>query len=383
MQPLEFEPPPPPWAPWRAAIARQPSAFGPLTTWLGSLAREGQVDTGYWARALFVTLVSGLSAPLRLWEEFRYRDLLHHAPIPHPPIFILGHWRSGTTALHYLFARDPRFGVVSTALAAAPGLSLTGGRALQALIGGLSPPTRPMDDLPLSAATPQEDELALSNLCEWSLYRFFGFPSAARRLFDATVMYEGLDAPSREAWRAVYLRLLRVATELSGGRRLVLKSPTHTARIPDLLAVFPDARFIHIHRDPYPVYDSTRQLWERVLAVTTIQRPDPMEMEQNIIYFYQRMMERYFTDRSLIPPGHLAEVGQTEFAKDPLGTMRRLYSELSLDGFGEAEAAFGETAHRLAGHAGHRPPPGRETIERVNQAWGFAFEPLGYERRLG
>jgi len=240
-----------------------------------------------------------------------------------------------------------------------------------------------MDDLPLSADTPQEDELALSNLTEASLYHFFGCPSAARRLFDATVLFEGADAPTREAWRAVYLRLLRVATEISGGRRLVLKSPTHTARIPELLAMFPGARFIHIHRDPYPVYDSTRQLWERVLAVTTVQRPDPVEMERNIIYFYQRMMERYFIDRTLIPSGHLAEVGQTELAGDPMGTMRRLYAELSLGGFGDAESAFGETAQRLAGHTGHRPPPSRETIERVNQAWSFAFEPMGYETRPG
>ena len=355
--------------------------FGTLAPWLKLLAREGQLDPGYWLRALLVTLVSGLTTPLRLWEDFRYRDLLNHAPIPQPPIFILGHWRSGTTALHYLFARDPRLGVVSTALAAAPGISLTCGRALQGLVAALAPPTRPMDDLPLSAASPQEEELAISNLSDWSLYQFFGFPSAARRLFDATVLFEGRDAPPREAWRAVYLRTVRLASEMNGGRRLVLKSPTNTARIPELLAMFPDARFIHIHRDPYPVYDSTRQLWERVLDVTTVQRPDPVEMEQNIVYFYQMLMERYFADRSLIPPGHLVEVAQTDLAKDPVETMRRLYGELALEKFEEAESGMMETARRLASYAGQRPPSAPETIARVNQAWQFAFGPLGYAQR--
>jgi len=195
------------------------------------------------------------------------------------------------------------------------------------------------------------------------------------------VLFEGRDAPPREAWRAVYLRTVRLASEMNGGRRLVLKSPTNTARIPELLAMFPDARFIHIHRDPYPVYDSTRQLWERVLDVTTVQRPDPVEMEQNIVYFYQMLMERYFADRSLIPPGHLVEVAQTDLAKDPVETMRRLYGELALEKFEEAESGMMETARRLASYAGQRPPSAPETIARVNQAWQFAFGPLGYAQR--
>src|SRR5687768_18104609 len=47
--------------------------------------------------------------------------------------------------------------------------------------------------------------------------------------------------------------------------RSILKSPPHTCRVPTLLRLFPDARFVHIVRDPYAVYPSTLHLW-RILA---------------------------------------------------------------------------------------------------------------------
>jgi hypothetical protein len=201
------------------AIARQPSAFGPLATWLRLIAREGYLDSGYWARALFVTLVSSLSAPLRWWEEFRHRDLLEHAPIPHPPIFILGHWRSGTTALHYLL-HGSRFGVVSRPRR--PGLSLTSRRATR---GWSRPRPDPPDGRPaISAETPR---MSWPVNLTWSSTSSLAVPARRHTYFDSTVLFKGA-APTLKAWRAVYLRLLRVATEISGGRRLVLRVP-HTA----------------------------------------------------------------------------------------------------------------------------------------------------------
>jgi len=39
-------------------------------------------------------------------------------------------------------------------------------------------------------------------------------------------------------------------------KRLLLKSPVHTARIKLLLKLFPDAQFVYIHRNPYDVFRS-------------------------------------------------------------------------------------------------------------------------------
>ena len=44
----------------------------------------------------------------------RYRKLLADKPLEHDPVFILGHWRSGTTFMHNVFSCDKHFGYNTT-----------------------------------------------------------------------------------------------------------------------------------------------------------------------------------------------------------------------------------------------------------------------------
>jgi hypothetical protein len=47
---------------------------------------------------------------------------------------------------------------------------------------------------------------------------------------------------------------------LQQDKRLVLKSPPHTARVRLLREIFPGAKFVHISRDPYEIYQSTKRV---------------------------------------------------------------------------------------------------------------------------
>ena len=47
-------------------------------------------------------------------QERKYRKLLAESKPAHDPLFILGHWRSGTTFLHNIFAQDKHFGYTTT-----------------------------------------------------------------------------------------------------------------------------------------------------------------------------------------------------------------------------------------------------------------------------
>ena len=98
------------------------------------------------------------------------------------------------------------------------------------------------------------------------------------------------------------------APRLAGGRRLVLKTPTNTARIPFLLEHFPDARFVHIVRSPYLVWQSMRHMYRRLLPGETLQELDWPALEGWTRAAYVRVMRRYLEDRARIPRGRLFEL---------------------------------------------------------------------------
>ena len=70
----------------------------------------------------------------------------------------------------------------------------------------------------------------------------------------------------------------RPGTAGTAGRRMLLKSPVHTARIKLLLELFPDAQFLYIHRDPFTVFKSAAHM-----ADTTC-----VELTRPIVYHTHR-----------------------------------------------------------------------------------------------
>ena len=76
------------------------------------LARNGPVPVAYLPQAVaaFGSALGRLpfTAAERAWTAWRLR----REPDLPPPLFILGHWRSGTTHLYNVMSRSPRFGFV-------------------------------------------------------------------------------------------------------------------------------------------------------------------------------------------------------------------------------------------------------------------------------
>ena len=103
------------------------------------------------------------------------------------------------------------------------------------------------------------------------------------------------------------------------GKPLVLKSPGHTCRIRLLLELFPDAKFMHIHRNPYDVFRSTQHLIRTVTPWLALQRPGYRDLEKRTLRQYREVYEVFFEERRLIPKGRFHEVRFEELEKDPLG----------------------------------------------------------------
>src|SRR5206468_2792426 len=86
-------------------------------------------------------------------------------------------------------------------------------------------------------------------------------------------------------------------------RRLVLKSPTHSCRIETLRGLFPDARFVHIVRDPYVVFSSTVNLWKSLYSTHGLQRPTFRGLEEHVFATFSYLYERIEEGRKVVPPG--------------------------------------------------------------------------------
>ena len=93
------------------------------------------------------------------------------------------------------------------------------------------------------------------------------------------------------------------------GKQLLLKSPTNTSRIKQLLEIFPDAKIIHIYRNPYSVCLSTRKLYNDIFPLFSLQEPvSPEEAEEVQFQVYEQMYKKYFLEKEYIPEGNLIEI---------------------------------------------------------------------------
>ena len=369
--------------PPRPSKIEHPLALGSFRNWTRLLKRSGGIDRRYLPRALFVTLSSLLTSPLRVWERARYGRVVRRTRIHPAPIFILGHWRTGTTYLHNLMCQDKNLGFLTTFQAMAPGFCLTGDGVIKRLLAKAAAarhPTRVIDNIPLILDAPQEDEFALCNLSLVSFLHAFTLPRKARETFEKTVLFNQVPSPALAQRLRSYEMILRKATLKSGGRRLVLKNCPSSGHIETLLELFPDARFVHIHRNPYDVFVSTLHLYRTIIPLFQLQAIDDREIEAYVLDFYDRLMHAYLADRSKIPAGHHVEVRFEDLEATPLEQLRRIYDRLQLPGFAEAEANFRTYIDSVSGYKKNRYELNANVIDKVNRHWAFAFDQWGYER---
>jgi hypothetical protein len=352
--------------------------------WLRLLAENGfAVHPDYWPRALMISLFSLGTSVNAWWEEKRYGAAIAGTEIVEPPVFILGHWRSGTTLLHNLLAGDhDRFAVPNGFQASNLHDFITTEKRFTRMWGWAVPQTRPMDGMPLGLASPQEDQFALCLLTFSSYYLSFAFPDREQE-YARYLTFRGVAQEEIDRWKAALLGFLKKLTLLTD-KRLVLKSPTHTGRIRFLLECLPDARFIHIHRNPYVVFQSSRHLFKSLPPYTTLQRPqDGSKLDDRILERYRTMYEAFFEQRSLIPPGHFHEIAFEDLERDPAGQLEILYKRLGLPGFKQFRPKLVRHLESISGYRKNRfPQLTASEGEQVAATWGRSFDEWGYQKRL-
>ena len=360
----------------------QPLALGSFKNWVRLLRENKHIDSKFLGRAIYVSLVSLFSGPMRVYQRVRYRKTFENVRIRRDPIFILGHWRSGTTHLHNLLCQDRRFGYVSALQVIAPDLFYVAGESFKKLLRLGTPENRLIDNMSWSIDGPQEEEMALGNMSPYSLYHLWSFPRNAKQYFDRYAIFKDVSSEEIETWKEKYMEVIKTATFNMQGRRLVIKNPANTGRIPILLDMFPHAKFIFLHRDPYDVFLSTRNLYNKTLPHSQLQEISDEEIDANILTFYKDMMQHYLSDRSLIPHRNLIEVGYHELDKTPLPVMRRIYHSLNFWPYARVRKRLRRYLGSLEGYQKNSYQISPTDIENVNHHWKFAFEEWGYTMQM-
>lgn len=341
------------------------------------ILRYDTIRPKYYFKIFVTTIVVLVATPFHWWEELIFRKKIARAKFEKPPLFIIGHWRSGTTLLHNMLCRDPSAAYISTYQSVFPN-NLASKWLFRTFMKKNMPTRRPSDNVELNINYPQEDEFAFSNCQQNAYYNFFYFPLKYDLFYERSVQHKGLSPGEIREWFAAYDKLLKKALIDSGGKQLIVKNPVNTARIDKLLRLYPDAKFLYIYRNPVTVYYSTRRFFEKLFPTLWLNPADESFIDRIIFDIYLRMMHSYQEQRSLIPPGNLLELRFEDFEKDPLPELQKIYSLLLKEDFEAAKPFLATYVESQSGYRKNRYSIRESTIQSIEQKWGHFMKLYDY-----
>jgi hypothetical protein len=235
-----------------------------------------------------------------------------------------------------------------------------------------------MDNMAAGWDRPQECEFALCLLGQPSPYADIAFPNHPPT-FPGSIDLSGLTPRQLADWKRTFRRFVQTIS-LTDPRRLVLKSPPHTARLPAILDVFPNARFVHVVRDPYVVFASTVNLWKSLAkrhGLQPLRNPDAVE--EKVFAEFRLLHERYQEGKKLIPPGRLVEVRYEDFVTDLVGGTQAIYAGLGLGEFDRVRPKVEAYAANSRNYETNKYPITDELKAKVRERWGPIIDQQGYD----
>ncbi|WP_108925944.1 sulfotransferase family protein [Mycobacterium montefiorense] len=347
-----------------------------FTAWTRLLIRNRfAVHWSRWHYAALYTVLSVVNSFLGMCQRIVFGRRVANTAIGDAPIFIVGHWRSGTTMLHEMMVLDDRHTGPTTYECIAPHHFLLTQRFAR-FAEFLTSKHRAMDNMDMSMAHPQEDEFAWCMLGLPSPYLTIAFPNRPTQ-DEQYLDMDKLSARELETWKRTLFRFVQ-QVYFRRRKAIVLKSPTHSFRIKVLLDIFPQAKFIHIVRDPYVVYPSTVNLFKAFSLVHGLQRPTFEGLIENVLSTYLDLYRKLDEGRELVDPSKFYELRYEDLVGDPEGHLRKMYEHLDL---GDFDRYAPRLRQYLADKAAYRTNTYEMTTEQraiVTERWAEVIDRYGY-----
>lgn len=309
-----------------------------------------------------------------LQHLFLSRDI-ERTPIKRP-IFVIGHWRSGTTLMHELLVQNKGLAAPCNYHVFAPHHFLITEWLANHFFSRMLPRNRPMDDVQVDWETPQEDEFFHLAMGRGTPYLRLAFPHQPNAGLDYVDM-EGLDEHALQDWKRIQTWFMRCVA-FRYRKDLVLKSPAHTGRIHVLSEMFPDARFVHITREPYGMFASTVRMWRCLDQCQALQDPTGAPVEDFVLQAGRRMYASFHRHRHRIPANQICDIRYEDLVANPLDTLAQVYQDLRLGDFEPQRPAVASFLHDRREFSPNRHSLPSVWKAKVAETWGDYVERYGY-----
>lgn len=297
-----------------------------------------------------------------------------------PPVFILGHWRSGTTHLYNIMCQSGEWGFVPPVATGLPWDLFGIAKVFNPLLERALPKHRYIDNIPVNPDSPQEDEIAIANMSEVSFYHGIYFPKTFAENVQRGLFFDGCSTADIRGWQKQFTYFLRKLYLHQGEKPLLIKNPVYTGRFKMLREMFPGAKFVHIHRNPYDVFLSMRNFYQKLLKEFALQSYDHVDIDETIFAVYDRMMRAYEADAAEVGPDQLIELRYDELDAAPLEAVEKVYEGLGLPGFEAAKAPFERYLGSIKSFKKNQFAYSDEVAGKVERRLGTFIEKWGYDR---
>lgn len=299
------------------------------------------------------------------------------------PVYIVGHWRTGTTFLQNLLTRDPQFAWFDPIRTVSFNNCILMKRVLRffmtkfKLLNG----ARPMDNLEYTLDLPMEEVFAQATISTQAIAHMLVFPDGGNGVkYIETAFIDEQPEKKQKEWRKAYDYILKKVTYLNKGKQLLLKSPENTCRIGMLKKCYPGSKFINIYRDPYVTIMSTANMFKKEMALFCLnEKPTDEFIEDTIIDLFERIYRKTFNEFSSMPESEYIEICYEDFCKNPKSYVKQIYEHLGIEGYEEALPHFEAYLDSQKNYKKNSFKLDPELRDKINSRLGFYFEHYGYE----
>ena len=357
-----------------------PPAIGYSFKIVLDLIRKNKIQLKYVPKLIAIIIVNLINYPFRSYERLFINPNYYKKIIDQSPIFIIGHWRSGTTHLHNLLCQDQQMAYTTTYQSVFPDTLFN--KLGRFLFRGFSvlliPGTRKGDNVTLGASLPQEEEFALGAKTPICFYFFWMFPANMIQYYNNFIRFNNIDLNQLETWKTDYKLLIKKAIKNTNKKRYLSKNPPNTGRVNVLLEMFPNAKFIHIHRNPIEVFMSTQNFYKKMLSPLQLQTISSEEIDLKILDIYKKIMSDFIQHKELIPKGNLIEISYDELDKNPINTLNSIYTTLNIDNCDIALKNFETYVDTLKSYKKNRHIIKKNQLDILMKEWSFTMEKYDY-----